>query len=108
MAARTGLISDITAMTGGERVQGTNSTADAHAGDDARVRDRPVGEAVSSRLTSRMRVLAHVHTFNDADIIDRTIAAVIKRIPSRDEVMASRIAITTRLQKVQGQLRRLV
>ena len=36
------------------------------------------GEETDCRLLSRlMRVLAHIHTFNDADIIDRTIAAVL-------------------------------
>src|SRR5271167_1767656 len=34
-----------------------------------------------------MRVLAHIHTFNDADIIDRTIAAVLRQTRPVDEVL---------------------
>lgn len=34
-----------------------------------------------------MRVLAHIHTFNDADIIDRTIAAVQRQTRPVDEVL---------------------
>ena len=41
----------------------------------ADVGDGSAGLAASSLATSRMRV-AHIHTFNDADIIDGTIAAL--------------------------------
>src|SRR5271170_672939 len=34
-----------------------------------------------------MRVLAHIHTFNDADIIDRTIAAVVRQTRPVDEIL---------------------
>jgi rhamnosyltransferase len=34
-----------------------------------------------------MRVLAHIHTFNDADIIDRTIDAVLRQTRPVDEVL---------------------
>ena len=34
-----------------------------------------------------MRVLAHIHTFNDADIIDRTIAAVLGQTHAVDEIL---------------------
>ena len=34
-----------------------------------------------------MRVLAHIHTFNDADIIDRTIAAVTRRTRPDAEIL---------------------
>ena len=33
------------------------------------------GETDRRLLTRSMRVLAHIHTFNDADIIERTIAS---------------------------------
>jgi rhamnosyltransferase len=34
-----------------------------------------------------MRILAHIHTFNDADIIDRTIAAVSRQTRPVDEIL---------------------
>ena len=34
-----------------------------------------------------MRVLAHIHTFNDADIIDRTIAAVRRQTRPVDDIL---------------------
>ena len=34
-----------------------------------------------------MRVLAHIHTFNDADIIDRTIEAVLRQTRPVDEIL---------------------
>src|SRR6266481_8739480 len=34
-----------------------------------------------------MRVLAHIHTFNDADIIDRTIAGILRQIRPVDEIL---------------------
>jgi rhamnosyltransferase len=34
-----------------------------------------------------MRVLAHIHTFNDADIIDRTIAAIQRQTRPVDEIL---------------------
>ena len=34
-----------------------------------------------------MRVLAHIHTFNDADIIDRSIAAVLRQTRPVDEIL---------------------
>jgi len=34
-----------------------------------------------------MRVLAHIHTFNDADIIDRTIASVLKQTRPVDDIL---------------------
>ncbi len=34
-----------------------------------------------------MRVLAHIHTFNDADIIDRTIAAILRQSRPVDEIL---------------------
>jgi rhamnosyltransferase len=76
MAARTGPILDITSMTGGERVPEAGLVAEAEPGGGTRARDGSAGQAESSVMTGRMRVLAHVHTFNDADIIDRTIAAL--------------------------------
>src|SRR5438132_9439705 len=34
-----------------------------------------------------LRVLAHIHTFNDADIIDRTIAGILRQIRPVDEIL---------------------
>src|SRR5579872_5843484 len=34
-----------------------------------------------------MRILAHIHTFNDADIIDRTIASVEAQTCAVDEII---------------------
>jgi len=34
-----------------------------------------------------MRILAHIHTFNDADIIDRTIAAILRQTRPVDEIL---------------------
>src|SRR5438034_11747366 len=34
-----------------------------------------------------MRILAHIHTFNDADIIDRTIESVRRQTQSVDEIL---------------------
>src|SRR4029077_5100404 len=43
--------------------------------------------ATLRRGTRSMRVLAHIHTFNDADIIDRTIAAVRRQTPPVDGIL---------------------
>ena len=40
------------------------------------------------RLLSRpVRVLAHIHTFNDADIIDRTIEALLRQSRPVDGIL---------------------
>src|SRR4051812_34400190 len=38
-------------------------------------------------MTSRMRILVHIHTFNDADVINATIAALQKQTRSPDEIL---------------------
>jgi rhamnosyltransferase len=40
-----------------------------------------------SFVPAAMRVLAHIHTFNDADIIDRTIAAILRQTRPVDEIL---------------------
>src|SRR5437870_4255912 len=51
-----------------------------------------VVSGTASLATSRhgirpMRVLAHIHTFNDADIIERTVAAVLGQTRRPDAVL---------------------
>ena len=38
-------------------------------------------------VLTTMRVLAHIHTFNDADIIDRTIESVLKQTRPVDGIL---------------------
>jgi len=63
-------------MSGGDGAHEPGLVAEAEPSKRADVRDRSASLAASSLATSRMRVLAHIHTFNDADIIDGTIAAL--------------------------------
>jgi rhamnosyltransferase len=48
---------------------------------------RPTGETERRWLSRPMRVLAHIHTFNDADIIDRTIEAVLRQTRPVDRIL---------------------
>ena len=52
-----------------------------------RARDGSAGQATSSPVTSQMRVLAHIHTFNDADIIDAIVAALQKQTRPLDAIL---------------------
>jgi rhamnosyltransferase len=47
----------------------------------------PAVQAADDRRAASMRVLAHVHTFNDADIIDRTIEAVLRQTRPVDGIL---------------------
>ena len=45
---------------------------------------------IAARYVGPMRVLAHIHTFNDADIIDRTIEAVLRQTRPVDGILVDR------------------
>ena len=64
-------------MSDGERARGPGAAAAVKTGNGGGPRLDPAGQATRSSVSSRARVLAHVHTFNDADIIDGTIAALL-------------------------------
>src|SRR5215213_9556685 len=87
MAARIGPISDITSMASGDRAREAGPLAEAERGGSVHGREGLASAAVSSLATSRMRVLAHVHTFNDADIIDATIDALQKQNRPLDAIL---------------------
>ncbi len=55
--------------------------------DGERARDGSAGQAASLPVTSRMHVLAHIHTFNDADIIDAIVAALQKQTRPLDAIL---------------------
>jgi glycosyltransferase involved in cell wall biosynthesis len=59
----------------------------SETGVSARARDGSVGQAALSPVTSRMRVLAHIHTFNDADVVNATITALQEQTRPPDEIL---------------------
>jgi rhamnosyltransferase len=63
-------------MAGGEHARGRSLAREVASDDGNYACGGAAGRPASSPMNNPIRVLAHVHTFNDAEIIDRTIAAL--------------------------------
>ena len=74
-------------MTGGERVSEWRTSREEEPGGSARARGGSADQVGASPAASPVRVLAHIHTFNDAGIIDATIESLLRQTRPVDQTL---------------------